>query len=331
MADYGREWTRRPRRRYQRSLRGRDEFGYGSHRPDRGAYEGRRRGRSFDPTGREMGIEEGFGYGAEAGYGMEMMRGRERGYRTERGYETMPGYETERGYRGGEYGRLEDYGERHIPGSEFRYDYEFTGQWPRSRYYRGGGRQERIERHRAGPSGLRRARERTPLPMEESLYGREFVRHGRGRRHPSGRYGGMRSRYSEEFLDLERAPGEEYETHPRYGHTPGDRWPDTGHDLDALEREELEMGDGKIREAVLENLFQDSWIDPERIDVDVDDGVVTLTGEVRDFMEARYAWDDAWETAGVRGVVNNLTVRADLPGERMEMPQTAGERGRGRS
>lgn len=86
------------------------------------------------------------------------------------------------------------------------------------------------------------------------------------------------------------------------------------------------MTDGEIREAVLENLFQDTWINPDRIDIDVDRGVVTLGGEVRDFMEARYAWDDVWESAGVRGVVNNLTVRADLPQERMELPQTSGGR-----
>ena len=58
--------------------------------------------------------------------------------------------------------------------------------------------------------------------------------------------------------------------------------------------------------------------------------MVTLTGEVDDFMQARYAWDDAWESAGVRGVVNNLTVRTDVPRDEMDLPQTAGtERRRG--
>jgi osmotically-inducible protein OsmY len=86
------------------------------------------------------------------------------------------------------------------------------------------------------------------------------------------------------------------------------------------------MGDEEIREGVLENLFQDTWINPERIDIEVDRGVVTLAGEVRDFMEARYAWDDVWESAGVRGVINNLTVRADLPQDEMDLPQTSGSR-----
>jgi hypothetical protein len=62
-------------------------------------------------------------------------------------------------------------------------------------------------------------------------------------------------------------------------------------------------------------MSEDTWLDPRRIDVQVEDGVVTLTGEVDDYMEARYAWDDAWEADGVRGVINNLTVRTDQPQE----------------
>jgi len=78
---------------------------------------------------------------------------------------------------------------------------------------------------------------------------------------------------------------------------------DTGWDLD----------DDQILETVRKRLYDDVWLDVDRIDVEVEDGVVTLRGEVDDFMEARYAWDDAWEADGVRGVVNNLTVRADQP------------------
>jgi hypothetical protein len=46
-------------------------------------------------------------------------------------------------------------------------------------------------------------------------------------------------------------------------------------------------------------------------------------------MEARYAWDDAWETEGVRGVVNSLTVRTDVPNAQPHgdvVPQSSGER-----
>lgn len=69
------------------------------------------------------------------------------------------------------------------------------------------------------------------------------------------------------------------------------------------------MSDNDVRESVRENLFQDSYVDPIGIHVAVDDGVVTLTGTVDDYLEARYAWDDAWESPGVRGVINKLEVR----------------------
>ncbi|MDP9347950.1 MAG: BON domain-containing protein, partial [Gemmatimonadota bacterium] len=69
--------------------------------------------------------------------------------------------------------------------------------------------------------------------------------------------------------------------------------------------------DAEIRQEVRARLYHDSWLDADTIDVQVEDGVVTLRGEVGDFLEARYAWDDAWETEGVRGVVNNLRVRTD--------------------
>jgi len=139
-----------------------------------------------------------------------------------------------------------------------------------------------------------------------------YTRYGRG-----GPSSGEVGTYDYDFPGPERVP---------YGRSAVDRWPDTGHDLDHPLPGEAEMSDAEIRQAVLENLFDDTWIDPQRIDVSVDDGVVTLRGEVADFMEARYAWDDAWETAGVRGVVNHLTVRSDLPGPEMMMPQTSSGR-----
>lgn len=106
-----------------------------------------------------------------------------------------------------------------------------------------------------------------------------------------------------------------------YGHTPTDRWPgDTPEEQTPPERGHF--SDGEVRDAVRESLFHDSWVDPDSIEVDVDDGVVTLAGDVNDFMEARYAWDDAWETPGVRGVINNLTVRTDREQDEMELPQT---------
>jgi hypothetical protein len=102
-----------------------------------------------------------------------------------------------------------------------------------------------------------------------------------------------------------------YRRHPEYRQ---DRQP---REWEAHQREYggEEPGDDEVRDAVYRRMSADAWVDAERIEVQVEDGVVTLTGEVDDFMEARYAWDDAWEADGVRGVVNNLTVRSDQPHE----------------
>lgn len=239
------------------------------------------------------------------------------------------------------------------------YDYDFGGRgWPYEAgregtrwedypagYY--GGEFYRPGRYRDWRGGLQAGRGRTYGPYTEAYgYGEEYgygQDYGYGPAYdwgdeygwgaaPSpaprpdyGTYGveygrpAIRGRYAERYV----AQGSPI----RYGPTPSSRWPEDGHDVDHLPARERQMDDGEIRDNVKENLFQDTWIDPERIDVDVAGGVVTLEGEVRDFMEARYAWDDAWESAGVRGVINNLTVRTDRPSEEMELPQTSGGQG----
>lgn len=66
--------------------------------------------------------------------------------------------------------------------------------------------------------------------------------------------------------------------------------------------------DEHLQRAVRWSLFEDTWLDARNIDIAVRDGVVTLSGKVRDYMAMRYAWDDAWETPGVRGVITKLDV-----------------------
>jgi hypothetical protein len=149
-------------------------------------------------------------------------------------------------------------------------------------------------------------------------YDRDF---GRGRSYGRGGMGYDAGYAQEPFI-----PEAAYQRHPEYNRPqmqPVDRWPARGHDLDAGP---MELDDKEIRQAVRENLHQDRWLNPDRLQVEVSDGVVTLTGEVDDYLEARYAWDDAWETAGVRGVLNNLTIRTDQPQEKHgdTVPQTAG-------
>jgi len=107
-------------------------------------------------------------------------------------------------------------------------------------------------------------------------------------------------------------PEEAYRRHPEYDQPRQQRqW--EGYQREFGDGEEL--SDDDIEHIVRHRMQNDAWLDPDRIEVQVEDGVVTLTGEVDDFLEARYAWDDAWEAEGVRGVVNNLTVRTDQPTE----------------
>lgn len=81
-----------------------------------------------------------------------------------------------------------------------------------------------------------------------------------------------------------------------------------------------EPEDAELVARVTAALRRDGFLDSEAIAVSVDEGVITLRGEVGDYMQARYAWDDAWEVPGVRGVVSKLTVRGM---ERQEAPTNA--------
>lgn len=67
--------------------------------------------------------------------------------------------------------------------------------------------------------------------------------------------------------------------------------------------------DGELRDEVREALFYDTWIDAEAIEVEVKDGVVTLTGDLPSYEEIRYATDDAWDVDGVVGVRSELKLR----------------------
>lgn len=116
-----------------------------------------------------------------------------------------------------------------------------------------------------------------------------------------GRRGGPRSAAG----DAHRHRLRRAEMAPGWG--PADRGAMRGeHDADA--------SDADVRRAVRESLHRDRYVDADALDVEVRAGVVTLRGEVDDFLTARYAWDDAWETEGVRGVVNQIAVRTDRAG-----------------
>jgi hypothetical protein len=138
------------------------------------------------------------------------------------------------------------------------------------------------------------------------------------------------ARYGGDFAHEPFMPEAAYLRHPEY-ETPStyhqDRWERPG---EYVVSRDQPLGDEEIRNEVRQRLFQDTWLQADDIDVTVSGGIVTLRGEVHDFLEARYAWDDAWESDGVRGVINNLTVRPDEPGTEQHGDMFAQDTGGGR-
>lgn len=142
------------------------------------------------------------------------------------------------------------------------------------------------------------------------VYGGGYEGYRGGYPERGGGGGGGWGGYGRDYADAPFLPPGAYRRHPELDRAPGPRGGRWGYELDDVGGD---LDDRQVLAAVRRRLYQDVWVDVERVDVEVEDGVVTLTGEVDDYMEARYAWDDAWETEGVRGVVNQLVVRADRP------------------
>lgn len=72
---------------------------------------------------------------------------------------------------------------------------------------------------------------------------------------------------------------------------------------------DIKRSDEDVREDVERALFYDTWLNSDAIEVDVDAGVVVLTGKLTDYDEVRYAVEDAWEVDGVVGVLPRLEVQ----------------------
>lgn len=210
------------------------------------------------------------------------------------------------------------------------YDWSFGGRGPRERARGGGYEWSRppratMGRPAFGPRDVQYGRWEQPSGYDRGVYGDAYeayapTGYGRdfGRRGPEPGmrrgWGGYAQQYEEEwqggYARGPFVPEHVYQRHPEMNHPPaqrGDRW---GYEMDDAG---MDLSDEQILEMVRRRLFEDVWLDVDRIDVEVEDGIVTLRGEVDDFLEVRYAWDDAWETEGVRGVVTQLTVRADEP------------------
>jgi osmotically-inducible protein OsmY len=68
------------------------------------------------------------------------------------------------------------------------------------------------------------------------------------------------------------------------------------------------MSDDSLQQAVLDELDWDPRIDASKIGVTVSNGVVTLKGAVRSYVEKRAAEDAAGRVAGVKAVAEDLRV-----------------------
>jgi osmotically-inducible protein OsmY len=73
--------------------------------------------------------------------------------------------------------------------------------------------------------------------------------------------------------------------------------------------------DGSITVWVLEALENDNRIDESRIEVDSNDGIVTLTGDVDSVAQMRLAEEETRKIAGVQGVIDELVVKAAVRGD----------------
>jgi osmotically-inducible protein OsmY len=74
----------------------------------------------------------------------------------------------------------------------------------------------------------------------------------------------------------------------------------------------IDKTDAEIHEHVLEELKWDSRVDETEVGIEVDDGVVTLTGTVTSWAKRIAAQEAARRVIGVLDVANNITVK--LPG-----------------
>jgi len=71
---------------------------------------------------------------------------------------------------------------------------------------------------------------------------------------------------------------------------------------------QIELPDSAIHNAVMDAIALDPRVQPSRLEVSMDNGVVTLTGKVRDLRTRSSLVEDATNTLGVLGVIDSLEV-----------------------
>jgi osmotically-inducible protein OsmY len=94
--------------------------------------------------------------------------------------------------------------------------------------------------------------------------------------------------------------------------------------MESLERERRHMStlmiksDKEIQKDVMKELDWDPLVDAIEVGVQVEEGLVTLTGNVANYAKKLAAKRAAHRVAGVLDVVNNLTVELPLPHQRTD-------------
>lgn len=141
----------------------------------------------------------------------------------------------------------------------------------------------------------RDARESVVAPRaswKEWMLTREDIGYGPAQQYEAGRAG-----YGS--VARERRKGHRAEVDPAGGTDVGPYW------QRLLRRE---RPDRWIQAEIEEALFFDTWIDANRITVEVRDGVATLIGTLHSYREAELALDDARRVPGVRQLRDRLDI-----------------------
>jgi osmotically-inducible protein OsmY len=86
--------------------------------------------------------------------------------------------------------------------------------------------------------------------------------------------------------------------------------------MTSLFRMESAMNDKELRQLVIDELEFEPSIDAADIGVAAENGVVTLSGYVTDYMQKMAAERAAWRVKGVKGIAQKIEVR--LPGDKKQ-------------
>ncbi|MEM5430788.1 BON domain-containing protein [Cupriavidus oxalaticus] len=322
-----------------------DEYGAGRYpeRPPQGQYGS---GGNYDSGyggGSYGGGSYGGGYGSDYGSrGQQRSRG---ALRSGQNYPGQQGYQRSQGYQGYEGGRYErdERGQREQDAERYRrragsslsyglnggYGWERAGEWrdpqawQRDDDYAERQWRESAERARDPYESAReRNRERyfrdlrsdTRYWTEERDEDDDQKRYRQRYSREAARQRGWETDDREDYRDDDREDhGVLYNLGRRIGEAVGDLFGTDQHERKAGPRG-YQRSDDRIRDQVCERLSYARGIDVSDVSVDVKDGVVSLTGTVRERGQKYYIEDLADGTYGVKEVNNDIRVRREGSG-----------------